>query len=124
MGDFQAEEARLNDGFDTELREDYTVLAMFTVAWSFDEPVTVEISCVRIWTTSSWSRSPLPTRPCLFKKVEAQQLYAGLKKGQISPQWHEAHILAETGWIWEEYKNTPEDVIHRLMLCKLVRNVA
>ena len=44
-------------------------------------------------------------------------------KEEVPALWQESHVLAETGWTWEQLNATPADVVNRLLLYKQVRHV-
>ena len=45
----------------------------------------------------------------------AEKLYRGLNSGVLTDEFAEAHIMAATGWSWQELQNTPADVVEMMV---------
>ena len=107
---------RLWEGGDECLVE--TAILHLTLDWSFDEPIGVDglkardpddLACVLEAIIST-----LET-PSESKRVMAERLYRGLISGVLPEEFAEVHIMASTGWSWQELQNTPADVVEMMV---------
>ncbi len=102
-------------------------LASLTAAWSFPEEVSPE--AVRLRQPDDVAaalavalREVLPALGGADAGPMAQELFAGLLRGQVPTAFTEAHLLALTGWTWHELQETPADVVRKLAIYLAVRH--
>ena len=95
-----------------------TAILQLTLDWGFDEPITVDalkardpedLACVVEAIISAFGMPPEG------KRDTAERLYRGLISGVLPEQFAEAHIMAATGWSWQELQNTPADVVEMMV---------
>ena len=89
-----------------------------TLDWSFEEPITIDslkardpddLACVVEAIISTFAK------PFESKRVMAEKLYRGLNGGVLTDEFAEVHIMAATGWSWQELQNTPADVVEMMV---------
>lgn len=94
-------------------------LASLTVAWSFEDEVTSKTVSNRdeddqIAILEIFHREVVPRLEAASPRRMAEELFAGLMKGQMPPQFDETHIMASTGWSWQTLQETPADVVQKM----------
>ena len=107
---------KLWKGGDERLVE--TAILQMTSDWCFDEPVTVDalrardaddLACVIEAIISTYGTSSEG------KREVAQRLFRGLHSEVLPEDFAEVHIMAATGWSWQELQNTPVDVVEKMV---------
>ena len=95
-----------------------TAILQLTSDWSFDEPITPDalkardpddIACVVEAIVSVFGP------PSESINEMAERLFRGLHSGVLSEEFAEVHIMAATGWSWQELQNTPADVVDNMV---------
>ena len=103
-------------------------LASLTIAWSFEDEVSLETLAQRdpgdlVAVLEAFRREVVPYLDEGSPQSMAEELFSGLVAGRIPPQFSEVHLMASTGWSWETLQETPADVVRMMTLYLAVRHV-
>lgn len=102
------------------------VLAQLTLAWSFPEAVSVEALATRrpadvAAAMEAVERLVAPLSDARSTKDGAEALFEGLVAGRVPEEFADAHLMASTGWSYDELQRTPADVVERMSTYLSVR---
>ena len=102
------------------------VLAQLTLAWSFLERVSVEAISRRssadvAAAMDAVERLAAPLADARSNKEMAEGLFEGLVAGRIPEEFLDMHLMASTGWSYDELLRTPADVVERMATYLSVR---
>ena len=102
------------------------VLAQLTVGWSFPDAVDVEALSRRspadvAAAMDAVERRAVPLADARSSKELAEGLFEGLVTGRIPEEFADVHLMASTGWSYDELLRTPADVVERMATYLSVR---
>ena len=102
------------------------VLAQLTLAWSFLETVSAEAVARRseadvAAAMDAVERHAAPLAGARSSKELAEGLFEGLVTGRIPEEFADMHLMASTGWSYDELLRTPADVVERMATYLSVR---
>ena len=102
------------------------VLAQLTLRWSSSETVSVEAISRRSPADVSAAmdaveRLAAPLADARSSKEMAEGLFEGLVAGRIPEEFADVHLMASTGWSYDELLRTPADVVERMATYLSVR---
>ena len=103
-------------------------LASVTTAWSFDEELSAESVGHREPADQEAAIQALKARVISPMTSEdsvsaAEALFAALLEGRVPPRFADVAIMEATGWSWRTLQDTPADVVRRMTVYLLVRQV-
>ena len=102
------------------------VLAQLTLGWSFLEAVSAEAVARRseadvAAAMAAVERRAVPLTDARSSKELAEGLFEGLVTGRIPEEFADVHLMASTGWCYDELLRTPADVVERMATYLSVR---
>ncbi len=95
-----------------------TAVLHLSLGWSFDGPITLDalkardpedLACVVEAIVGTFGT------PSESNRDMAEKLFRGLHSGVLPEEFAEVHIMAATGWSWQELQNTPADVVENMV---------
>ena len=103
------------------------VLAQLTLAWSFPERVGLEPISRRsaadvAAAMDAVERRTVPLAYVQSSKEMAEGLFEGLVAGRVPEEFADVHLMASTGWSYDELLRTPADVVERMSTYLSVRS--
>jgi hypothetical protein len=101
-------------------------LAELTEAWSFPERVSPAAVAGRDEADLAAAvhvlmREIVPHAALQHSRKSAEQLFVGLRSGRVPPEFAEVHVMALTGWSWATLRDTPADIVHRMVIYMAVK---
>lgn len=102
------------------------VLAQLTPAWSFSSAVSAEAVAQRdpadvAAAMDAAERTVARLADARASKETAEALFAALVAGRVPEEFADVHLMASTGWSYEELQRTPADVVERMSTYLSVR---
>ena len=102
------------------------VLAQLTLGWSFLERVGFDALSRRsaadvAAAMDAVERLAAPLADARSSKEMAEGLFEGLVAGRIPEDFADVHLMASTGWSYDELLRTPADVVERMATYLSVR---
>jgi hypothetical protein len=112
---------------DTESDLVERALASLTIAWSFPAQVSPEAlsrldADDRIAMLDAFQRETSPYLESKNPKAVAEALLTSLVRGQVPPEFAEAHVMAATGWTWQALQETPADLVQKMAIYLAVQH--
>ena len=102
------------------------VLAQLTLGWSFPDAVDLEALSRRepgdvAAAMSAVRQCAAPLAEARSAKELAEALFEDLVAGRVPDEFADVHLMASTGWSYDELMRTPADVVERMSTYLSVR---